>query len=138
MSDGFGEALPESRRLTGHDLTMRICELTVKNYRGWREPVSWRPVGHALIVGPNNTGKTTLLTAADIVLNPYRDRYRVRLEVSDFPDCDTSEPVEITVILDGPAGRFGSRLLQHCAGERCNTSGEQIRADSYSKLPGRS
>jgi len=34
------------------------------------------------------------------VLNPYRDRYRDRLEVWDFPDCDTSEPVEITVILE--------------------------------------
>ena len=79
---------------------MRICELTVKNYRGWKEEVSWSPGKHALIVGPNNTGKTTLLTAADIVLNPYRDRYRDRLEVWDFPDCDTSDPVEITVILD--------------------------------------
>lgn len=79
---------------------MRICEMTVKNYRGWRELVSWWPGSHALIVGPNNTGKTTLLTAADLVLNPYRDRYRERLEVWDFPDCDTSEPVEITVILD--------------------------------------
>jgi putative ATP-dependent endonuclease of OLD family len=79
---------------------VRICEVAVKNYRGWREPVSWLPDAHALLVGPNNTGKTTLLTAVDIVLNPYRDRYRDRLEVWDFPDCDTSEPVEITVILD--------------------------------------
>jgi len=74
--------------------------MTVKNYRGWREAVTWRPDSRALIVGPNNAGKTTLLTAADLVLNPYRDRYRDRLEVWDFPDCDTSEPVEITVILD--------------------------------------
>jgi hypothetical protein len=78
---------------------MRISELTVGHYRGWREPVSWHPSRHALVVGPNNAGKTTLLTAADLVLDPYRDRYRDRLEVWDYPDCDTSQPVEITVIL---------------------------------------
>ncbi len=78
---------------------MRIRELTVENYRGWRAPVTWRPGEHALVVGPNNAGKTTLFTAADLVLNPFRDRYRDRLEVWDFPDCDTSKPVEVTVIL---------------------------------------
>lgn len=97
---------------------MRICELTVKNYRGWREPVSWRPDGHALIVGPNNTGKTTLLTAADVVLNPYRDRYRDRLEVWDFPDCDTSEPVEITVILDDLSAEDRDHFEAYLEGRR--------------------
>ena len=80
---------------------MRISELTVGHYRGWRAPVSWHPDTYALVVGPNNVGKTTLLTAADLVLNPYRDRYRDRLEVWDYPDCDTSQPVEVTVILGG-------------------------------------
>ena len=63
--------------------------------------MSWHPDTYALVVGPNNVGKTTLLTAADLVLNPYRDRYRDRLEVWDYPDCDTSQPVEVTVILGG-------------------------------------
>ena len=79
---------------------MRISEITVSHYRGWREPVSWRPDSHALLIGPNNAGKTTLLAAADLLLNPYRDRYRERLEIWDYSDCDTSQPVEITVILE--------------------------------------
>jgi predicted ATP-dependent endonuclease of OLD family len=54
---------------------MHISELTVSHYRGWRETVSWHPGRHALVVGPNNAGKTTLLAAADLVLDPYRDRY---------------------------------------------------------------
>jgi predicted ATP-dependent endonuclease of OLD family len=62
---------------------MRIAELIVGHYRGWREPVSWRPDSHALLIGANNAGKTTLLAAADLLLNPYRDRYRERLEIWD-------------------------------------------------------
>jgi putative ATP-dependent endonuclease of the OLD family len=118
LSDLFGEVLSEDRRLTGHDSTMRICQLTLKNYRGWREPVSWKPDSHALIVGPNNSGKTTLLTAADLVLNPYRDRYRDRLEVWDFPDCDTSEPVEITVILDDLSAEDRDHFEAYLEGRR--------------------
>jgi putative ATP-dependent endonuclease of OLD family len=79
---------------------MRIAELSVSHYRGWRMSVSWRPGSQALLVGPNNAGKTTLLAAADLVLNPYRDAYRDRLGVWDYPDCDTSTPVEVTVILE--------------------------------------
>jgi predicted ATP-binding protein involved in virulence len=52
---------------------MRIAEVIVSRYRGWSQPVSWRPGIHALLVGPNNAGKTSLLTAVDLALNPYRD-----------------------------------------------------------------
>jgi putative ATP-dependent endonuclease of the OLD family len=79
---------------------MRIAEVIVSHYRGWREPVSWRPTRQALLVGPNNAGKTSLLTATDLVLNPYRDAYRDRLTVWDYPDCDTSQPVSVTVVLE--------------------------------------
>ncbi len=70
------------------------------HYRGWREPATWRQGPHALLVGPNNAGKTSLLSAVDPVLNPFRDAYRDRLTVWDYPDRDTSQPVEVTVILD--------------------------------------
>jgi hypothetical protein len=42
-----------------------------------------------------------LLRACDLVLNPYRDAYRDRLESFDYYDLDTSGPVEVTVVLDG-------------------------------------
>ena len=60
----------------------------------------WRPGEHAVLVGPNNAGKTSLLTATDLVLNPYRDAYRDRLTVWDFPDGDTSQPVKVTVVIE--------------------------------------
>jgi putative ATP-dependent endonuclease of OLD family len=97
---------------------MRISEITVGHYRGWRAPVSWRPDTHALVVGPNNAGKTTLLTAADLVLNPYRDRYRNRLEVWDYPDCDTSQPVEVTVILAGLSDEDRDHFEPYLEGRR--------------------
>jgi putative ATP-dependent endonuclease of the OLD family len=79
---------------------MRIAEVQVTHYRGWQGPVSWQPADRAVLVGPNNGGKTSLLRAVDLVLNPYRDAYRNKLENFDYHDLDTSSPVEVTVILD--------------------------------------
>jgi energy-coupling factor transporter ATP-binding protein EcfA2 len=79
---------------------MRIVEVQVEHYRGWREEVRWKPGEQAVLVGPNNAGKTTLLSAVDLVLNPHRNAYRDRLGIWDYPDCDTSLPVQVTVILN--------------------------------------
>ncbi len=78
---------------------MRIAEVEVAGYRGWQGPVSWKPGERAVLVGPNNGGKTSLLRACDLVLDPFRDAYRNRLENFDFFDLDTSQLVEVTVIL---------------------------------------
>jgi putative ATP-dependent endonuclease of OLD family len=78
---------------------MLIIQADVRHYRGWQGRVSWQPGEHALLVGPNNGGKTSLLRAIDLVLNPYRDAYRDRLENFDYQDLDTSSPVEVMVIL---------------------------------------
>jgi Protein of unknown function (DUF2813) len=79
---------------------MRIAQVEVAHYRGWQGPVSWQPGKRAVLVGPNNGGKTALLRAVDLVLNPFRDAYRDRLESFDYYGLDTSRPVEITLILD--------------------------------------
>lgn len=79
---------------------MRIAQVDVEHYRAWQGPISWQPGERAVLVGPNNGGKTSLLRACDLVLNPYRDAYRDRLENLDYHDLDTSRPVEVTVILN--------------------------------------
>ncbi len=86
---------------------MRISEAAVNHYRGWSKPVKWRPGPRALLVGPNNGGKTSLLGAIDLVLNPFRDAYRDRLSEWDYYNRDTAKPVEVTVILTdlSPADR---------------------------------
>lgn len=80
---------------------MRIAQVDISHYRAWEGPVTWLPGQHSTLVGPNSGGKTSLLRAVDLALNPYRDAYRDRLEAFDYFGLDTSEPVEVTVILDG-------------------------------------
>lgn len=80
---------------------MRIVEVEIQHFRGFGNKVVWKPDAHALLVGPNNAGKTTLLRAADLLLNPYRDAYRNRLTVWDYAECDTSAPVKVQVVLGG-------------------------------------
>lgn len=80
---------------------MRLGEVTVEHFRGWNSPVTWRPGETAMLVGPNSGGKTSLLRAIDIVLNPYRDAYRNRLVEDDYFNLDTGKPVQIAVLLAG-------------------------------------
>jgi putative ATP-dependent endonuclease of the OLD family len=81
------------------DQQMRIKQVTVENFRGWHGPVTWLPGDHDILVGPNNSGKSSLLRAVDIALNPHRNAYRDLMEPHDFFDLDTSKPVEFTIIL---------------------------------------
>lgn len=81
------------------DALMRLNEVGVEHFRGWKDPVTWRPGETAVLVGPNSGGKTSLLRAVDIVLDPYRDAYRNRLVEHDYFDLDTTKPVQITAVL---------------------------------------
>jgi putative ATP-dependent endonuclease of OLD family len=78
---------------------MLIKQVTIENFRGWRGPVAWLPGEHDVLVGPNNGGKSALLRAVDIALNPHRNSYRDLMERHDFFDLDTSKPIEFTIIL---------------------------------------
>lgn len=80
---------------------MRIKQITIENFRGWHGPVTWLPGEHDVLVGPNNSGKSSLLRAVDIALNPHRNAYRDLMEPHDFFNLDTSKPVEFTIILAG-------------------------------------
>lgn len=80
---------------------MQICQVTVSRYRGWDGPAIWSPGARALLVGPNNGGKSTMLRAIDLVLDPHRNAYRDTLSRHDFHGLDTSQPVEIEVVLHG-------------------------------------
>lgn len=79
---------------------MRVSEVDITHYRAWEGPVTWKPEAHAVLVGPNSGGKTSLLRAVDLVLDPYRDAYRDRLENFDYYGLDTTQPVEVTVVID--------------------------------------
>jgi putative ATP-dependent endonuclease of OLD family len=78
---------------------LKIKEVTVRRYRGWMGPTTWSPGDHDVLLGPNNGGKSSLLRAVDLVLNPHRNPYRDLLGVHDYFDLDTDEPIELTVVL---------------------------------------
>lgn len=50
---------------------MQICRLTIKNFRGISDATLLLPT-HGVLIGDNNTGKTTVLEALDLVLGPDR------------------------------------------------------------------
>ena len=78
---------------------MRIKQVTIANFRGWQGPIKWLPGEHDVLVAPNNSGKSALLRAVDIALNPHWNPYRDLMEPHDFFDLDTSTPVEFTIVL---------------------------------------
>lgn len=84
---------------TGDDDGMRIVEVQIEHFRGFDERVCWQPGRQAVLLGPNNAGKTTLLRAVDLVLNAHRDAYRDRLAEWDYPERNTKKPVSISVVL---------------------------------------
>lgn len=62
---------------------MRIARLTIENYRGIKKAAILLPK-HGVLIGDNNTGKTTLLEALDLVLGPDRLNRRPPIDEHDF------------------------------------------------------
>jgi putative ATP-dependent endonuclease of OLD family len=62
---------------------LKICRLVIKNYRGIRSATIHLP-NHAVLIGDNNTGKTTVLEAIDLALGPDRLNRTPPIEEHDF------------------------------------------------------
>lgn len=62
---------------------MRVCRLKIENFRGIRCATILFPK-HAVLIGDNNTGKTTLLEALDLVLGPDRLNRLPPIDEHDF------------------------------------------------------
>lgn len=62
---------------------MRVARIQVENFRGIRSTTLHLPV-HAVLIGDNNTGKTTVLEALDLVLGPDRLNRRPPINEHDF------------------------------------------------------
>ena len=50
---------------------MKVAKLTIENFRGIQF-AELKFGGHALLVGPNNVGKSTICEALDLVIGPDR------------------------------------------------------------------
>ena len=85
----------------------RLSEVKVKAYRGLRDVSVEGMVDINVLIGPSNTGKTSLLEAVWLAVNPIRmaDQLREILQSrgfsgqaslrSLFPDLDSANPIEI-------------------------------------------
>lgn len=73
---------------------MRLLEVSVKHFRGL-EQLRWVPAGAtACLLGPGDSGKSTLLDAVEIALSP---RFVLPVTDADFHGRDFSQPIEIEV-----------------------------------------
>ncbi|MFY0601658.1 MAG: AAA family ATPase [Cyclobacteriaceae bacterium] len=62
---------------------MRVVEINIRNFRGIKESKILLP-RHAVLVGDNNTGKSTVFEAIDLVLGPERLNRRPVINEHDF------------------------------------------------------
>lgn len=105
---------------------MRLRRLQIENFRGVKA-LDWRNIAEtAALVGPGDSGKSTILDAIERVLSP---KWNVSFDDTDFWDLDTSAPIVIRATITDLAAsfyrdsKFG--LLLHAFDE---TEGEAIRA----------
>lgn len=62
---------------------MRACRVAIKNFRGIKSAALLLPE-HGVLIGDNNTGKTTILEALDLVLGPDRLNRQPPIDEHDF------------------------------------------------------
>jgi energy-coupling factor transporter ATP-binding protein EcfA2 len=73
---------------------MRIHRVVIKHFRGI-ETVEWDVGGRLVcLIGPGDSGKSTILDAIEFALNP---RWNVTFDDTDFRGADVKQPIEITV-----------------------------------------
>ena len=81
---------------------MRITKLEIRNFRAIESAEILLPE-HVVLVGDNNSGKSTVLEAVDLVLGPERIKQRPVVDEHDFylgryiKDEDDEGPIEIRV-----------------------------------------
>lgn len=71
---------------------MKVVRLSISNFRGIKS-AEIHFDGHALMVGPNNVGKSTILEALDLVLGPDRLTRFPPVEEFDFHNADRKSVV---------------------------------------------
>jgi putative ATP-dependent endonuclease of OLD family len=79
---------------------MRIAQLRIKNFRGVSE-ADIKFSGHTVLIGDNNSGKSSVLEAIDLVLGPDRILRIAAIDEHDFYASryldDEGEPVPIEI-----------------------------------------
>ena len=74
---------------------MKLTSIEIKNFRGIKHSAVFFPLDSRIVclIGPGDSGKTTLLKAIEWALWPS---WSLIATDTDFFNCDTSSPIEIT------------------------------------------
>ena len=92
MSEG-GRTVPALRQASSIGGCVQIRELQIENFRGITR-LAWRPRGHLIaIIGSGDSRKSTILDALEAAMSSRWFQFTD----ADFPQCDTSKPLEIRV-----------------------------------------
>lgn len=82
---------------------MRLRRLEIENFRGVKS-LDWRHVAEtAALVGPGDSGKSTILDAIERVLSP---RWNVAFDDTDFWDLNTDNPIVIRATITELSSSF--------------------------------
>ena len=74
----------------------RIRKIIIENFRGIKE-LTWLPApGINCLIGPGDSGKSTILDAIDFCLGARRN---LQFNDADFHQLDVEEPIRIAVTL---------------------------------------
>src|SRR6185437_13657901 len=79
---------------------MRITRVVIRNWRSIKD-LDFEPSPVTVLVGPNNAGKTNILSAINFLLG---ERYPMpaNLDERDFYDGDRTRPIFIGLALEHP------------------------------------
>jgi len=98
---------------------MRIARIKIDNFRGIASSDLLLPA-HAVLIGDNNTGKTTILEAIDLVLGPdrlnrtppidehdfYQGQYLKTISSDKHPDVEPEDAVDMNTISSSASPRI--------------------------------
>ena len=94
---------------------MRIHSVLITNFRGISSATIFLPT-HAVLIGDNNTGKSSVLEAIDLVLGPDRLSRRPPVDEHDFFEGRYRDP--------SPAAEAAEHGLETPAGDAVNSPAE--------------
>lgn len=102
---------------------MKVVRLTIANFRGIKSAELLFD-GHALMVGTNNVGKSTLCEALDLVLGPDRLNRFPPVDEFDFynatyivpPTVDGEQPVVVPLRIEAVLIEPGAEIAAKCGG----------------------
>ena len=102
---------------------MRIHSVSIANFRGISSATICLP-GHAVLIGDNNTGKSSVLEAIDLVLGPDRLSRRPPVDEHDFFEGRYLAPAPVA------ATEQGAEVHAEGAGEPGEATGPRIEIEA--------